>query len=452
MKNMKPPLLRHDSARRSFDQARILDHLALCGFARAVRCDDGATARDQCAIALERWVALGLPFAVAADGGRLFDPAEVVNFLKWAGACRDDPFWESRFVANGRALVRSFHGRAEPRSDAPAPARLAPRRFDVTVQREFDLAFAGARNPVVLRMPAPLQDDALADLTIDCRACSDLDVKLTSGRGRVDACINGPRPSRVVLELNSSFIARPTTDATRIEALSAPDRALYTRPFEGLVRVTPRIRALASELTRDARDDQQALRAFWNFLIDGSALGVLDYEQLHGVEALEHVVDSGWFDCQTGSALLVALCRAHAIPARVVSGFLLYPDSPSYHWWAEAWLDDRAWMPLDAVCWDLSVAGRDAAWRDLFFGRLDYRMKCEQLPRVFNRSPGIVMPQAFRILARADGPATEIGLYACESATPVYLDRIEVRHRTEGSGRDDSPPEDADSRVNATPL
>jgi hypothetical protein len=152
------------------------------------------------------------------------------------------------------------------------------------------------------------------------------------------------------------------------------------------------------------------------------------YETVDIAQPLEHVLDTGWFDCQMGTALLVALCRSRAIPARIVSGYLIYPSSAALHWWAEVWLPDRGWLPLDTLCTDPSARGRDAAWHDYFFGQIDYRMKCESLPRIFNRTPGLRLPDAWRILVRADGDATEIGLYASDASVPVYRDRIAVRY------------------------
>ena len=138
-------------------------------------------------------------------------------------------------------------------------------------------------------------------------------------------------------------------------------------------------------------------------------------------------MDTGWFDCHLGSALLVALCRATDIPARLVSGYLLYPASPSYHYWAEAWVDGRGWVPMDLVCSDLSARGRDARWRDYFLGCLDYRMKTQCLPRLFDRTPTVRFPAAWHILPRPREDGAEIGFFARDSGELIYRDQISVR-------------------------
>ncbi|MCC9605955.1 transglutaminase-like domain-containing protein [Blastopirellula sp. JC732] len=57
-------------------------------------------------------------------------------------------------------------------------------------------------------------------------------------------------------------------------------------------------------------------------------------------------------DCTEHSVLLIAILRAHKIPARAAVG-LVYYDGKSgrgfaYHMWTEAWINNR-WIPLDAT-------------------------------------------------------------------------------------------------------
>ncbi|EAQ78006.1 hypothetical protein DSM3645_16200 [Blastopirellula marina DSM 3645] len=57
-------------------------------------------------------------------------------------------------------------------------------------------------------------------------------------------------------------------------------------------------------------------------------------------------------DCTEHAVLLIALLRAHQIPARAAVG-LVYYDGKSgrgfaYHMWTEAWIDGR-WIPIDAT-------------------------------------------------------------------------------------------------------
>jgi len=70
-------------------------------------------------------------------------------------------------------------------------------------------------------------------------------------------------------------------------------------------------------------------------------------------------------------ALLIGMMRAAGIPARFEIGFSLPADRqagpvPGYHCWAQFWLDDVGWVPVDA-----SEAWKDPSRREYFFGAHD---------------------------------------------------------------------------------
>lgn len=54
-------------------------------------------------------------------------------------------------------------------------------------------------------------------------------------------------------------------------------------------------------------------------------------------------------DCGQYSYLFIALSRACGIPARLVSGFMLAPDTVSYHVWSEVQFPGVGWLPVDCT-------------------------------------------------------------------------------------------------------
>ena len=76
-------------------------------------------------------------------------------------------------------------------------------------------------------------------------------------------------------------------------------------------------------------------------------------------------------NCTDFHSLLIGMMRASGIPARFEIGFPL-PDSkndgvvPGYHCWAEFYLKDAGWIPVDA-----SEASKNPDRRDYFFGAHD---------------------------------------------------------------------------------
>jgi transglutaminase superfamily protein len=151
---------------------------------------------------------------------------------------------------------------------------------------------------------------------------------------------------------------------------------------------------------------------------------VIHYDEVDRNYPGDWVVENGWYDCQLGSSLLAALCRARRIAARLVRGYLLYPKGPCWHYWAEFWDDSRGWVPVDTIAASLSVGGRDRRWRDYFFGQLDYRMKTECLPRLFTGNPTIRFPPVWHLRGRPLDAGVETGVFDTDSGAPIYRDQV----------------------------
>ena len=402
---------------RTVPQARAVDYLAHIGGCFGDH-------RPEAQSALDELTRHGLPFARGDDGERRFDPAEVLNFLKWTGNADPGSYWEHRVVPNYRACVRDFHPAVAENAVPPPPAVLAPKRFTVSLRREFDPRYLVQGAPIVLRLPLPIEDDALTDLALDC-APMQPGVQARQGSGRLDVKFPAAPKDTVVLGASMTFTARPATP--RAQALSREERDLYTRTNEDFVRVTPRIADLASAVAGIDRDPWRIVHRFHDYLLDQLTCGAVAYETLDPADPLGSVLDGGWFDCQLGAALVAAMCRSKGIPARMAGGYAVYPSLPFTHWWLEAWVDDRGWVPIDTFCCDLSALGRDTAWRDYFLGGIDYRMKAELLPRLFSRSPGVRIPPAWRLLTWPEGEETHIAILDAATGAPVYRDRIVVR-------------------------
>lgn len=70
---------------------------------------------------------------------------------------------------------------------------------------------------------------------------------------------------------------------------------------------------------------------------------------------LQDAIRLGRGDCTEYAELLVALCRLEKIPARMVSGYVLNSEtSNSAHNWAEVFIEDVGWIPLDPTAIDAS--------------------------------------------------------------------------------------------------
>ena len=372
--------------------------------------------------ALDRLVALGLPFASGADGVRRFDPSEVLNFVVWTGLQGLEPLWRSRFTPTGRRLA--WEARESGwRLDRPPPNEGDDIAFHVELSRTFRGKGPGRGR---FRLPLPIEDATLDDLEVAFRG-PEGNCQLVQSPARLDV-LTAPSPGQpVTAGVALDFTARPW--APRPAPLSADERELYTRPREGLVKVTAPVVELASRLASGRPEPMALLAAFWDYALDELCCGVIRYDALDPARPLDWVLENGWFDCQLGAALIVAVCRARRIPARIAGGYLLRPTSPCAHYWAEVWLEETGWTPFDLISWDLSAGGADGAWRHAGFARLDACMTTQRLPRLFNGVGSVRLPPAWRLLSRAVGRGVETELYQAAAGALVYSERIEVEVR-----------------------
>ena len=384
-----------DPSRRGVAQAEVVEVLMTGGYAHLIAEGGTEEARGLASEALDRLVCQGLAYRTGALGERRFDPAEVVNGLKWASLRRRDDFWRERWVETERRMAGEL--------DAQDRGPFA--RLRVGFVRHFNLGLFAHCDELLLRAPLPLdgQDHRVTELKPEVH--EPLLSPLAIDDGRMTVRLR--RSETPFATLGWSATLAPCNAPVESAPLTAADTALYLRPAEGFVRVDRRVRELAARWA-DGVYGWEAVMAFWRCLNESFCLGVIGYEEFEAVSAIDWVLDHGWFDCFLGSALLVSLCRAHGMPSRLVRGHFLYPRLPAVHTWAEVWIDGIGWTSLDLAGWNLSAGGEDLAWRDVFFGCVDARMVTERPPRRVTGPMSMRLPATWRILQRARAGALEI--------------------------------------------
>jgi len=353
-------------------------------------------------VVLDRFIQAGLPYDTGSDGGPRFDLVELRNFINVADLCFDDPFWRQHAMPLGRRLMLEpfgQHGSAryaeEP--DLGAAATLGPRRFRLALSRTYGVDYFKRMQHCRLRLPVPLEDSTLYDLSVRLLTPTAAEVIRSSRTpGRFDVLIDPARVSDLTVAASFEFVADPDRIVI-VEPLLEREAALALAPSEGLIRSTLAVRELADQLAGGETDAMATVRAFWDYLHARLNIGALRYSQLDREDPLPSILRIGWADCQLTSALLVALCRARRIPARLVSGFILQPVLPAFHFWSEVWIAGRGWVPFDPLGFSVTRPGEASAWRDIFFGRIDYRARMECLPHLFTGLPGVQVPSCWHL-------------------------------------------------------
>jgi len=417
--------MRTDARYQLVDEERMVEALVWQCWPHQAPLGDGPALRASALRTLERWAQLGLGYRMEG-GRRQFDPCEVLNFMKTVGASKGDLVWPSG-VAAARRNARLFNRGRETRGDGVH----SPARFSLELRREFNLERATPGSMARLRIPMPFEDRA--QRIIGARVVEPAhgaQIDYAPGRLEVKTTVPADRSSVVVHAIVqvTSFCETIKVDPNKLVAVdrSEPEAQLYSRTADGFIRVTPRVAALAATLAGNRENPWDVLNAIWAFFFQRLKLGYIHPDALCPDDPLGSLLDGEWFDCFAGSSLLVAMCRAQGIPARVVGGFCLDPDVPTVHYWAEVFLPPYGWFPVDLASWDFA-AGEigDTEWSHYYFGNLDYRMKTECLPRSFVGPVGVKRPPAWYLLVTRREELTEIAYYGIPDGL-LYRDAILV--------------------------
>jgi len=160
---------------------------------------------------------------------------------------------------------------------------------------------------------------------------------------------------------------------------SSPDYIAYTGS-SGNVAVTPEIKAAAEQIVGDEKNPYLAARKIYDYMIKTIDYSLMPHLLLYPRSDLResaYVHDYKLGDCGAQGAYFAALCRAVGIPARVPGGWQLFNGYFSPHFWAEFYVPNYGWLPVDPSVGQASLyttmvdPEARRAYTDFFFGRQD---------------------------------------------------------------------------------
>jgi len=412
----KPPGAPAEDRYRTVTEEDMVRSLLIAALPYELAAGKQASADNIVRAALEDWIGSGIKFGRAPGGERLFDPVEVFNHMKWEGVMGRDGFWSRHFVSTARAFTQQSAGVA-----GRLPKPLEKKAFSVELRRKFSFRNLSAARKLRLRLPLPLSSHA-QNISAKPISPDGVSASVSQSDGRLEFQVEMKEPGSLEIGADLNFTADGAVQKNGDESLTAEERELYLRPAEGLIRVSQRVADLAATFAGADKSLEVALNA-WDFLLDELSCGMVRYDQVDLQGPGDWILDNGWYDCQLGSTLFIAICRARGIPARLASGYMLYDVAPGYHYWSEIWQDGQGWMPFDLLCWDLSAGGRDTPWRTHFAGAVDYRMVTQCLPLSFTGPMSVKFPPAWHLLNAPLAGGMSVHFTALDGE-PIYSDRI----------------------------
>ncbi|HEX9501564.1 MAG TPA: transglutaminase-like domain-containing protein, partial [Thermoanaerobaculia bacterium] len=114
-------------------------------------------------------------------------------------------------------------------------------------------------------------------------------------------------------------------------------------------------------------------------------------------------------NCTDFHSLFMSLARSQGIPTRFVIGFPLPQASgkiPSYHCWAEFYVKNKGWVPVDAS--DASKSS-DPAVRAMLFGNLPANRVEFTMGRDLTLTPATSEPVNFFVYPRVESNGKPVG-------------------------------------------
>ncbi|MGH9366462.1 MAG: transglutaminase-like domain-containing protein [Thermoanaerobaculia bacterium] len=250
----------------------------------------------------------------------------------------------------------------------------ATRRFEGTYVATVDSVPAGlSRLEVWVPLPRDTPDQKIGDLKVDSPYPGSLRREREHGNSYFYFSTENPWPGPLEIRVHFRAVRNQVRGGAAARSAGAVERPEELRRFlepEKYVTLSPRVRALARQVTLGHATPEARARAIYDYIVN-----TMTYDKTApgwGQGDTERACDVLTGNCTDFHSLFLSLARADGIPARFVIGFPLMPEPrgsvPGYHCWAEFYLPGKGWIPVDAS--DASKSD-DPPRRDYLFGNLD---------------------------------------------------------------------------------
>ncbi|MCJ7443071.1 MAG: transglutaminase-like domain-containing protein [Methanotrichaceae archaeon] len=152
----------------------------------------------------------------------------------------------------------------------------------------------------------------------------------------------------------------------------------YTRSYANIV-VTPEITKTAQSIVGNETNPLLQAQAIYRSITEKLPYSHVPHITLDtaGIPESLYVHETGFGDCGSQSMYFCALCRSLGIPARTIGGMQLIPGIEGDHFWAEFYLPEYGWIPVDvtiaeAAEWSFNASQEERnRFKDFYFGNLD---------------------------------------------------------------------------------
>ena len=106
-------ILNSDPLLRNITESEIIEYILTWGFPFEKTIARKSAAEELIKFALDEFIYFGLPYEDALLKGRLFNPAEVINFMKWLDLTDQNLFWSTHVVKAHQDLVINLSNKTQ---------------------------------------------------------------------------------------------------------------------------------------------------------------------------------------------------------------------------------------------------------------------------------------------------------------------------------------------------
>lgn len=262
---------------------------------------------------------------------------------------------------------------------------------------------------VWIPLPSSGTHQQISDVRIESPYRWERKLEREFGNEYLYAAIPDPPAGELVVRVSFTLNRRAALLARAPIAAASPDQLSRNLRADRLVTLSPRVRRLAEEATRGLTNPFIQARAIYDYVLE-----TMVYDKIKpgwGQGDTERACDIRAGNCTDFHSLFISLARARGIPARFIMGFPI-PAQPSgevkgYHCWAEFYLQDLGWIPVDP---SEASKSSDPIFRNFLFANLDPGRIEFTRGRDLVLDPGTSEPLNYFIYPYAEADGKPIGL------------------------------------------
>ena len=294
-------------------------------------------------------------------------------------------FWSAREIrvrlpdgaVSGNMEIRTPNGRSNPVffdvSGKPGYKTFKDKR-SYTVSYSVDVKVLDATRPntLYLWIPQPVKSPSQRNVSLISR---NMEPFVENHRGLNLFKLENLKSS-AAHTINLSYRVEVFAVETGMRPLSSrqentPLLAAYTQSTELIPSDDPKIKAMSNAITGREQNTYLRAKLIYDWIINNIEI----IEDMPAVNNIAASMEQQKADAYHAALLFTAMARAAGLPCIPVAGVLVDRSrQTSRHYWAEFWLDNFGWLPVDPAMGAGAIKGVSLTIEDVanyYFGNID---------------------------------------------------------------------------------